>query len=138
MFKFGNSISICKKMFPDKIGRLAGLIDIPTVNFSKKFYEKRAKLKNYLSKEKEQYKSTLYQKRTIQDVYDNNSSIDASIPLLKNFDVIKEKIIESQRGKNKDYNNQSEIDDKKSSKKDSKSKKNLRTNKLVKNSINYE
>jgi hypothetical protein len=82
MFKFVNT-TLCKEKFlfknytdQFKLSRLS------MFNFSKRFYEKREKIKDYLSKDKEKYKKELYKKKK---KYDNteNFNLDESINLNK-------------------------------------------------------
>ncbi len=61
MFKYINFISSSKNILSEKVEQ--DFIKIAKNYFSKRFYDKRSKIKDYLVKEKENYKSILYNKK---------------------------------------------------------------------------
>lgn len=134
MFKYIKSLSTCRKI-SEIIALPKPFYIYPSFDFSKKFYEKRAKIKNYLSKEKEQYRNNLMSKRRIEIEEDYD-------PLKFESSRIIEVMIDNQKIKVQEdptpYEQQiikSEIllNSQKSS-----FKKKERMNKIVKNTINHE
>ena len=134
MFKYIKAISSCKNKFTTNplTGRLT---NIPSFEFSKKFYEKRTKIKNYLSKEKEQYRNSLLSRRrnTDEDESDPSDLRRKYVELIiENQEVgkLEESIITQGESSNSSIASKTL--------KGFKQKKKERMNKLVKNTINYE
>jgi hypothetical protein len=135
MFKYIKALSSCKNGFltNSHTGRLT---NIPSFEFSKKFYEKRTKIKNYLSKEKEQYRNSLLSRR-------RNTEEDESDPSDLRRKYVELLIENRENGKLEESNiNQEESSKSSIASKTLKGfkvkKKKERMNKIVKNSINYE
>jgi hypothetical protein len=134
MFKYIKSFSTCKKI-SESITLPGAFYIYPSFDFSKKFYEKRAKIKNYLSKEKEQYRNNLMNRRTI-DIEEDVDPLNYKTGRIIEVVVDKEKI-KVQEEPNPYEEKTLKSDASKSSKKSSSNKK-ARMNKLVKNTLNHE
>jgi len=92
MFKYINFISSCKNILLEKVKQKheQELIKTAKNYFSKRFFDKRSKIKDYLIKEKEHYKSILYKKK-------NNENEMSKITIDDSKIVIKSKKLRSNK-----------------------------------------
>ena len=127
MFKYLNSVfpqknCLLKKLQNTNINKFNYLYKSSLFDFSKNFYQKRRKIKDYLSEEKHQYKKHLEAKKVRLEMEGEKNYNIVNVNIEKNENN-KEEIIEAEKIKE-------------SSKK--KKKKKMRINKMKYKEANYE